>query len=338
MNLYSHPLAPQFESQAHLLIQIEDFVISAIKGGALMSNHYRPASAVLEMDEADRFERMIRRFLMVYQPGYRYSEHIAAFWNACVALGLLDPDCDGLSMPELYFPRWQGMDSVRHLVALLQAEARSEAFRRAGHDRTYALRQRTLVIEDYARSLIARHCKLLVVRVDLGYLAQAQHQVTIDDVYAHLGVLNRQRYLDPVFEHLVGAIWCLEQGRTRGYHLHLTYFFNGSLLQNGWHKGQAIGALWQQITGGIGWVHNCHGDEFKYPRRGIGKIHRSVPEECENLLKALTYFGEFDKEPQFLRMRPEGRRVYRTGLVPGLDCGREPRFLGGFGDDEHACA
>lgn len=60
MNLYSHPLAPQFESQTHLLIQIEDFVISAIKGGALMSNHYRPASAVLEMDEADRFERMIR--------------------------------------------------------------------------------------------------------------------------------------------------------------------------------------------------------------------------------------------------------------------------------------
>lgn len=85
--------------------------------------------------------------------------------------------------------------------------------------------------EDYGRSLIACHSRRLVVRVDVGYLIQAQHQVAVDDGYVHQRVLNLQRYVDSVFEHLVGAIWCLRQGRTRGYHFHLNYFFSGSRRQ-----------------------------------------------------------------------------------------------------------
>lgn len=334
MSLFTHPFAFPLESQAHLLIEIEDFVTRVISGRVPLGGLNSLQSAGSPLEEADQYERLIRRFLTVYQPGYRYSEHVQAFWNACAAMGWLHPDCEGMALPEMHFPGWQGVDSLRYLLALLQSEARSPAFLRAVHDRDYALRERNAVLEQYARALTAYYCRLLVVRLDVGYLWQAQRQVTIDDVYAHLEMFNRLRYSDPVFEHLVGSTWCLEQGRLSGYHGHLTYFFNGSAVQNGWYKGKAIGGLWKHTTRGIGRFHVCNGDEFHYPRRGIGMIHRSSPQECANLEYVMSYVGEFDKEPQYLRMRPEGSRTFGTGQAPSLanKRGRPPYRGAGEGE------
>lgn len=334
MSIFTHPFAHHLESQAHLLIEIEDFVTRAFNGTGPLGGLTSMQSAVSELDEADQYERLIRRLLRVYQPGYRYSEHVQAFWNACAAMGLLHPDCEGLALPEMHFSGWEGVDSLRYLQVLLQSEARSPAFMRAAHDRDYALRERTIVLEQYANALVAYYSRLLVVRLDTGYLLGAQHQITIDDVYTHLEMFNRLRYSNPVFEHLVGSTWALEQGRLSGYHGHFTYIFNGSAVQNGWYKGRAIGGLWKQTTRGIGRFHVCNADEFNYRRRGIGMIHRSSPQECENLAYVMGYVGEFDKEPQFLRMRPEGSRTFGTGQAPSLanKPGRPPRCSPGEGE------
>jgi hypothetical protein len=271
-------------------------------------------------------QQLIQRLLSVYKPDYRYSEHVAAFWMGCARLGLLDLDGDGVAIPEMHLSGWQGAETFHQLVTMLQEEACSPIFKRACHDRQYELRQKQQAIKDYTRHLLAYYSRLQIVRLDLGYRRDKQRFITIDDVYFHLEYLNRLRYTDSVFDPMVGSIWCIEQGKERGYHIHLAYFFSGSQVQNAWYKGECIRERWISITSGLGTSHNCNGDEKRYPRRGIGLIHRNNEEECERAVEAMVYLSEPDKDDQYLRMKPEGRRTFGTGAPPSFELkrGRPP--------------
>ena len=81
---------------------------------------------------------------------------------------------------------------------------------------------------------------------------------------------------------------------------------------------QQIGERWVAMTEGLGTYHSCNTPEAKkgYERRGIlgvGMIHRNDTVACENSINAVGYLAKHEKDDQYLRMKPEGRRAFATG-------------------------
>ncbi len=253
------------------------------------------------------------RYLALYSPHYSYSTDIRFFLEQ---LYYLDTARKNIS-PDLPLT----INDVAFLVDSLLLESERDWFRRRKYDRLY---QRKKLHEDlcrYAALLHQKHSRLLVVRVDLYYSKDAQAKLGIDSVYQHLDQMIQQKYTNhPLFEHLAGYIWRVEQGETRGYHLHMVYYFLGSKHQNDWYMAKQIGDLWLTITNGLGTYHSCNTPEEKekYAKLGllgVGMIHRDKPEQVTNAINAVAYLARVSKDDQYLRMKPLNRREFGRGLL-----------------------
>lgn len=284
-------------SQAHILIEIERLVqLIALGQHRSSQNVYRQI-----------FEHL-PRYLAVYHPDYDYSEHIEVFWHGCQHQGALNTNgviSDG---------------QVHALVDHIAIQVESPVFLRSVSDRRYQTKDNRASIEKYARSLHGDHSRLLVVRVDFNYRMDIQHHIMIVDVYWHLERMRKAKSRLSFFENLVGSAWCIEQGGTRGYHIHAVYYFLGSKHQNDWFMANHIGLLWVSNTEGLGTYHNCNSpaEKANYERKGIlgvGMIHRDDAEACNNAIKAVSYLSDTDKDDQYLRMKPKGRRAFATGIT-----------------------
>ena len=216
------------------------------------------------------------------------------------------------------FPVPLTMDSVVGLVSWIAQAVKQPYLKRFKSDRRYEMNIKNNKLSKYARSIHAYYSRLLVIRVDLYYSMERQHLVSVDDVYRHLEMMRGAKYSNPMFEHLVGSAWCLEQGETRGYHIHTVYYFKGSEHQNDWYMAQQIGALWKAVTQDLGTYHSCNtsAEKDKYDQLGVlgvGMIHRNDRVACENAVYAVGYLAKHDKEDQYLRMKPNGKRTFATG-------------------------
>lgn len=169
-------------------------------------------------------------------------------------------------------------------------------------------------LKDNFQALLAKHCKLLLVRVDVSYPYDAD--VDIQQFNADLQIL-RKRIGDRrhCFKGVLDYAWALEQGRDKGYHCHFLFIYNGSMhMQDGYYAEQ-IGEVWLDITDGDGCYFNCnrkkHKDSYrKQGTLGIGMIHRNLDSEVENALKAINYLAKKDKDDQHLRVKIKGMRCF----------------------------
>lgn len=182
----------------------------------------------------------------------------------------------------------------------------------------------------YIRNLINHYSRLLFVRIDLMYLVETSHLVTIDIFNDHMNKLrefigNKKT----CFAHLQGNAWALEQGyENGGLHCHLLLIYDGSERQNDWYLAEEVGKRWQEITGGIGTYYNYHYAESKQKyqindRLGIGMIHRDNPQQVENAVCTALYLAKPSKQGQHLKvwlpsMRTFGHGIYRTNKRRGL--------------------
>ncbi len=283
--------SPTLYSQAHILIEIESLV------HAVGQPHSAPVF--------DQLACNVLRYLSVYYPNYDYSEHLQAFWYGCQQAGVqpnTQPSQERLSL----------------LVQAIALQVQTHCFKRRVSDRRYQAKQNCKSIQQYALQLHERYSRLLVLRVDLYYRMECQHLVGIDMAYQHLESMRKAKYGNQLFEHLVGSAWCIEQGETRGYHLHTVYYFKGSEHQNDWYMAQQIGRLWERVTQGLGTYHSCNtsAEKDKYDQLGmlgVGMIHRNDRVACENSINAVGYLADSEKEDQYLRMKPNGKRTFATG-------------------------
>lgn len=209
-------------------------------------------------------------------------------------------------------------EQVDELIEDIAIQLKRRTFKRIVSDRRYQMKQNRKRIEQYASDLHGRHSRLLVVRVDLNYRMDYQYQIDIDDVYCHLEKMRKAKNRLQFFENVVGSAWCIEQGQTRGYHIHAVYYFRGSKHQKDWYMANHIGQLWELITQGLGTYHSCNtpDEKAKYERKGVlgvGMIHRNDAEACNNSINAVSYLSDNDKDDQYLRMKPKGRRAFATG-------------------------
>lgn len=143
-------------------------------------------------------------------------------------------------------------------------------------------------IQKYINALFAQHARLLVVRVDVHFR---------DDVTLEEAQEEREYYLRTIkrkFTRLVGYIWKLEYGESRGYHYHIAFIFNGKYLQNDIKIGRLLGERWR-----AGSYYNCNAKQSQYEEwgtNGIGMIHRCDDEKRQRLfLYAMKYLVKIDE-------------------------------------------
>lgn len=172
----------------------------------------------------------------------------------------------------------------------------------------------------YVQTIIQNHYKVLIVRVDLGYLKESMLNITVHDFYNHI---ESMRHLlkdkNGCFKHLLGYGLALEQGLTKGYHAHFMLIYNGSERCKDWFLADEVIQKWQAITYGFGFGMNNNTTKRKehFARRGllgIGMVHRRQPKEVQNALTVARYLVQPDKYLQQMLVKPIGKRTFFKGI------------------------
>ncbi|AUX87941.1 hypothetical protein C3F34_11515 [Acinetobacter sp. ACNIH2] len=173
---------------------------------------------------------------------------------------------------------------------------------------------------EYVQRILNDHYKVLVVRVDLGYLKELMPNITVQDFYSQM---ESMRHLlkdkNGCFKHLLGYGLALEQGATKGYHAHLMLIYNGSERCQDWYLANEVIQKWHEITQNMGYGINSHTPEKKkqYADRGllgIGMIHRNQPLEIQNALNVARYLTQPEKFMQRMLIKPLGKRTFFKGI------------------------
>ncbi|WP_323884613.1 YagK/YfjJ domain-containing protein [Aeromonas caviae] len=170
-------------------------------------------------------------------------------------------------------------------------------------------------IATFIDSLFDQYAKLLVIRLDIGYLETYYDQLTVNIVMGDLhGYLRR---IQSRYAALVGYIWKLEYGDDRRFHIHVTFIFNGAVHQQDISLGKALGEVWEDITDNNGIYYNCQVRREAYQRwgtDGIGMVHYTDINKQARLLSALSYLTKSDE--QILATLPARRRTFGRMEIP----------------------
>lgn len=284
-------------SQAQLSIWIEQFMLRLLTQ-PLMSEY-----------DAGLLLQPITHCLVQYNPTLSYSPLLQQFWQACVQIGWLGQPI----LPQL------SIASVQQFGWSVYQQTNRQWIARKASDQLYEAKQRQQNLQQYTQSLLTHYARVLLIRVDLGYVGGSANPVSIDQVYAHLTILLLKKSAgEGVFANLKGYAWCIEQGVDKGYHIHLACFYAGYQHQNDWFIANTIGQMWLEIVGEGGMFYSCNTPAVKanYLERGllgVGMIHRDNPVEVQNAIQAVSYLAGPLKIPQALRIRPKKSRTFGTG-------------------------
>ena len=179
-------------------------------------------------------------------------------------------------------------------------------------------------VQEYCSSILNKCSRILVARVDLGYLQEYSSRIRVEDIYNDLDILlNRIQNKDGIFKHVVGYIWGVEQGgKSKGFHCHLAIIYdNAYRAGSAEYWGNEIIELWKDITRDFGQGYNCWNRKRVAELRskdelGIGVIHRRDSTQVANFIRAMEYIADHHKRtPQYLRVKPRGRRVFGKGQL-----------------------
>lgn len=172
---------------------------------------------------------------------------------------------------------------------------------------------------DYIEWLFSKRSRLLVIRIDLSFMANTQGQC--DAEYArdcHRRLLNNSRS-NRLFDNMIGYVWSMEYGQDKGFHYHCIFVYDGHLSQKDTWIGDQIGKYWHNtITRGTGHYYCSNGDEARLARQGfpigVGMVHRSEIDKVENMALMATYLikDAEDDEPRMRTVLPESLRRFRT--------------------------
>lgn len=311
--LFDYSNLPVGQSEA--LIIIERFV-NRVALSSLQAYEFRRSQEgrfiPVETNVGSRL-RAILPLVGLFDSRHDYAEHQHAFLDAC----WLIESVYGLDIKKLLGKTTmldcQQAEALNDLVGKIRMSSSESWFLRRPSDRQYEAGYRASSIASYMREMISYYSRVMIVRVDFGYLKESLSFLTIDQAYAHLDRLLYLKDVHPMFRNLVGYSWAIEQGKINGFHIHGIFLFDGSRSCRDVHKGFEIGGLWQEITSGLGKYENCNAQKDKYRDLGIGMIHRDVPYEFANAVRVSQYLT---KDTQYLRMKPAGRRVFGTGVAP----------------------
>ncbi|GAD63457.1 inovirus-type Gp2 protein [Aquipseudomonas alcaligenes] len=247
---------------------------------------------------------------------YDYSEHLLAFREACDDVGLQRSPNGPVCMSETgtYWLSYE--QSMNVLTERIRELTRQRWYQRKAGDRAYEARKQAKEIIAYNDAVMSLYSRTTIIRLDLYYRTEAQARQRVEQVFDHLDDLIYEHSRNPIFEHLIGYTYSVEQGeckKGRGYHIHAAYYFNGNIVCRDVCKATRIGKLWEEITRRQGYAHSCNHDKDQYgDKLGIGQIHRDDQSKRPNTHEAMRYLV---KDDQHLRVKPAGARCLRKGAL-----------------------
>ncbi|MDY6456793.1 YagK/YfjJ domain-containing protein [Acinetobacter faecalis] len=290
-------------NQAQLFLNIENFLKRLKRRRTEWNGFYEELTDLL-LD-----------FNEVYDPDYDYTGYVKFFIVLYFDLISIDSGFESLSdelddigfeeIRRWFFEYYQSFEADYEDIINQKKENRRE-------------------IANYCRNVIDRCSRILVVRVDIGYLQEYQRRIKVDDLYFDLDKLvNKIQNKDGIFKHVIGYAWGLEQGgKSKGYHCHLAVIYDTAQRSpNARYWGDEIIKLWKEITSDYGQGYNCYNRERvtelrNQGRLGIGVIHRKYPDQVQNFIESMSYLTDPDKRTdQYLRVKPMGRRTFGKGQM-----------------------
>lgn len=164
----------------------------------------------------------------------------------------------------------------------------------------------------YIDGLFAHYARLVVIRLDLSYLKDAD--ISVEQLEFDLERLNNRMKYHHLFDHKVGHLFRIEYGLDKGLHVHCLFFFDGSKRQglSDWHIAKSIGDCWRdEIVSGDGNYWSCHDNKDQYAYLGIGDIHYTDVEMVNNLKNHVVSY--FCLRKQYIKPTYRRMQLIRSG-------------------------
>ncbi|WP_298184355.1 inovirus-type Gp2 protein [uncultured Pseudomonas sp.] len=316
-NIYTHL------SQSDIALQIESLVQAIEKSDtpAFRITQSRSGYERVEQTRLSRHFTRIQQMIDLFDDRveYSYSEHLQAFSEACQDIRLERHPDGPACLNERGTAYLDHHHSMNVLVARIRQLTRQRWYQRRPGDRRFEARKQEREIVEYTDAVRSLYSRTTIIRVNLYYRSEAQARLRAEHVFDDLQQLVTAHKRNPIFEHLIGYIYAVEQGdrqEGRGYHIHAAFFFNGNVVCRDVWKAIEIIDLWEEITRGQGYAHSCNHDKEQYgEKRGIGHIERGNQAIRPHVHEAMKYLV---KDSQHLLLRPEGARCLRTGQLKRL--------------------
>lgn len=298
-------------NEAQLLLDIENFLKKLKRRRKVWSEFYENlADLLIDFDQ-------------IYNPDYEYIGYVRFFvvlyydlTDIELGYDALIEELERIGFAELKYSFVEEYNCFEHDYEIIEDQKKENKSE----------------LRKYSRQISDAYSRILVVRVDLGYLQEFHSRINIDDLYFDLDMLvNRIQNKDGIFKHVIGYAWGLEQGgKSKGYHCHLAVIYD-TVHRAGTARywGDKIIKLWNDITRDYGQGYNCYNRErvaelSAKDKLGIGLIYRRDADQVENFLKAMSYLTEHAKRTnQYLRVKPNGRRVFGKGQLRSTQRRRE---------------
>ena len=171
----------------------------------------------------------------------------------------------------------------------------------------------------YIKTIIYDYSCVLIVRVDLSYREEYLPEVTFDQFLSDVERLRsylKDRHGD--VQHLLGYGMALEQGQSKGFHIHLYLIYNAARVQQDGYFAMSMIKHWKEITTEMGTGYNVNNKEKKEEYRvrgllGVGKIHRNCQHEVDNALMVASYLNRAEKWYQRLLIRFPKMQTFSKG-------------------------
>lgn len=178
-------------------------------------------------------------------------------------------------------------------------------------------------------ALIAKHSKLLVIRIDLA-LKRSQETLfkrlqTIKQIHSPHDLLFMKEKVrqfksnwrhDKLLNEIVGYIFQYEHTPATGYHLHGYLFYDANKHQQDMTLGKYIAKYWEKTTDGLGSAFICNMKKHEYKYCAIGEIHHADVEKQQFLIKTFDYIAKSDQF--FMLAELKKFRTFQCSQLPAL--------------------
>ncbi|MDH5858817.1 YagK/YfjJ domain-containing protein [Lampropedia aestuarii] len=220
--------------------------------------------------------------------------------------------------------------AINNVVYNYLAIVKSEAVRKRVDNIQRGVRENTASINSHFKALLSNHASLLVIRLDLSYMARQKDvgrlsHVTLEDI-----VKDKKDFLKAVekkFQDFLGYVFKLEFGPKKGYHYHCILYFDGSKLRADGLVSQVLASIWKDVTQerrGVTFLCNLH--KRDYIHLAIGSIHYSEKDKIKNFRYIAEYFSKNDL---FSCVKRNGKRsLEKSQVKPKTSSRGRPRAIG----------
>jgi len=232
----------------------------------------------------------------------------------------------------------KAVDSFNGFVDSIREEAKSKAFKIITNNHKRSSNKNYISLLHYIDNLFINRSRLLVLRIDLSYEKEPHnYRLNKEEInQKYLQAKNDREHFfnnmrsNTLFNHLLGYVWKLEYGVSKGFHYHMIFFFDGSKVQQDITKAEMIGKYWRDvITQRRGASQNCNINKKKYKYLGIGMINHNETELIENLKNKVAYY--LIKPDYYARMAvmdengKRGRTFGKGEIIKSKDTRGRPR-------------